>query len=340
MRQLKKIFLVGFFNNKRNKYSYSDSFYNKLLELGYIVKKLNYRKQLFFNSKINDWLINFLLYKRVKRFNPDFIFFVKAETIYSKIIKKLKKNNYFMFNFYPDNPFVFWNGNSNKEVLSSLIYYDCFLSWSKLLMPVLGFAGAKDVYYFPFAYDKDIFEKNLKLTKQDINKYKSDVCFAGTWESEREEWLTKLMQKMPNLNLVIYGNLWEQKLYKNSILRKFLKNKAVYKDELIKIFKTSKIVLNFIRKQNRTSHNMRTFEVPATGSFLLTQRTKEQAEELFKEGKSIECFGSVNELISKIEFYLKNDDLRRVVAANGKKRAKEFELKIVLKAFMEYIHKN
>ncbi len=335
---LKKILLVGFFNKDENKYSYSDSFYNKLLELGYIVEKFNYRKKIFFLSKINSWLIHFFLLRRAKSFNPDLIFFIKAETIYSKTIKKLKKNNCSMVNFYPDNPFVFCNGNSNKEVLNSLPYYDCFLSWSKLLMPILSVAGCRSVYSFPFAYDKYIFEKNIN--EQDISNYKNEVCFAGTWEPEREEWLTGLVQRLPNLDLFIYGNLWHENLTRDSILRKFLKGKAIYKDELIETFKTSKIVLNFIRKQNGTSHNMRTFEVPATGAFLLTQRTKEQAEELFKESESIECFGSTDELVSKIQFYLKNDDLRRLVALNGKKRSKEFELKIVLKNFMEYIHKH
>ncbi|MBD3272726.1 glycosyltransferase, partial [Candidatus Dependentiae bacterium] len=262
------------------------------------------------------------------------------ENIYSKTIKQLKKCNYFLINFYPDNPFVFWNGNSNKEVLNSLPYYDYFLSWSRLLIPILNTAGAKNVYYFPFAYDKDIYEKDIKLSKLDFNKYKSDICFIGTWEKEREIWLENLLEKMSNLNLVIYGNLWKENLNKNSILRKFLKSNAVYKDELLKIFKTSKIVLNFIRKQNYSSHNMRTFEVPATESFLLTQRTQEQAEFLFKEGENIECFSSVKELVQKIKFYLKNEELRKAIAKKGKQRAKEFELRIVLKKFMEYIHKN
>ncbi len=340
MEQLKKILLVGYFNKDKNKYSYSDSFYNKLSELGYTVKKFNYRKKIFFLSKVNNWLINFFLCRKAKSFNPDLILFIKAETIYSKTIKKLKNNNYFMVNFYPDNPFVFWNGNSNKQVLNSLPYYDCFLSWSRALMPVLSSAGCNDVYYFPFAYDKDIFEKNVNLTEQDIDNYKSEVCFAGTWDPDREEWLTGLVQKLPNLDLVIYGNLWNENLNNNSVLRPFLKGEAIYRDELIKVFKTSKIVLNFIRKQNMTSHNMRTFEAPATGAFLLTQRTSEQAEELFKEKEGIDCFDSVDELVSKIEFYLKNDDLRRLIADNGKKRVKEFELKIVLKKFMEYIHKH
>jgi spore maturation protein CgeB len=334
---MKKILLIGYFPKNLDQYSYSQSFYNKFLKLGYKVEKFNYRKKNFFISKLNSLFINFLLLKKVKFFKPDLIFFIKAENIYSKTIKLLKTENITLVNFYPDNPFVFWNGNSNKDVLNSLPFYDCFLSWSKQLMPILKQAGAKDVYYFPFAFDEDIYNSNLVLNEEDFKKYKCDVCFAGTWDKEREYWLTELIKKMPNLNLAIWGNLWKEKLSKDSVLINCLKGSAIYKNDIIKLFKTSKIVLNFIRKQNETSHNMRTLEVPATKSFLLTQRTVEQAKELFKEGQSIECFNSIEELIKKIKFYLDNDDLRRSVAQNGYNRAQRFELKIVLNEFMKYI---
>lgn len=78
-----------------------------------------------------------------------------------KIIES--KHNYIV-NFYPDNPFVFWNGNSNKNILNSLPYYDCFLIWSKLLIPILKTVGAKDVYYLPFAYDNDIYYPGIDIS--------------------------------------------------------------------------------------------------------------------------------------------------------------------------------
>lgn len=74
-----------------------------------------------------------------------------------------------------------------------------------------------------------------------------------------------------------------------------------------------------MRKQNIESHNMRTFEVPGCGSFLLTERTKEQAE-FFVEGKEIECFGDLSELVKKIEYFLEKPEQRLAVAKRGREK--------------------
>ena len=240
-------------------------------------------------------------------------------------------------NFYPDNPFVFWNGNSNSDVLNSLPLYDCFLIWSKMLMPLLKTAGCKNVYYFPFAYDKDLLEQEIDNLDK---KYENEVCFAGTWESEREKWLTQLCEKLPNLKLAIWGNMWHENLSQNSNLRKFFKGKAIYTKEMVKAFRGSKIVLNFIRKQNLTSHNMKTFEIPASGAFMLTQRTEEQANFLFKENENIECFDSIDELIDKIKIYLINDKLRKSIAEKSFENVQKYRMDIVLKDFMENFTKH
>lgn len=359
MRKIKRILVVGEFNSNPKVYTYATSFYNSFKKLGHETFQFNCKQnclkvlgQTHYHlpgvlQKINNYLINYLLIKKVKTIIPDLIFFLKAENIYSKTIQKIKNNKNLVVNFYPDNPFVTWNGNSNLNVLNSLPFYDCFLIWSKMLEQPLISAGCKDVYYFPFVYDKEIFDKSFDCA-QDERVGEHDICFVGTWDKQRESWLEKLvcplrrkhslllMENGGNIDLAIYGNMWDEKLSPNSVLRKFLKGKAVYGDDLLKVFRSSKIVLNFIRKQNMTSHNMRTIEVPASKSFLLTERTKEQEEVLFKEGTSIECFADIDELIKKINFYLTNDDQRNKIIDASFEKVKEYEITKHLKKFLDY----
>jgi spore maturation protein CgeB len=80
--------------------------------------------------------------------------------------------------------------------------------------------------------------------------------------------------------------------------------------------------LNFLREQNKDSHNVRSLEIPGFGGFLLTQRSKEQAEELFIEGKEIACFETVEELRGKIRYYIEHEDERLAIAAAGLERAR------------------
>jgi spore maturation protein CgeB len=95
----------------------------------------------------------------------------------------------------------------------------------------------------------------------------------------------------------------------------------VYGEEISKLFAVSRIHLNFLREQNKDSHNVRTLEIPGYGGFLLTQRSKEQSEELYVEGREIACFETVDELKEKIRYYLEHEDERLAIAQAGHERA-------------------
>jgi len=64
---------------------------------------------------------------------------------------------------------------------------------------------------------------------------------------------------------------------------------------------------------------LRDFEVPACGVFYLAQRYPEQPA-YFVEGREIEAWSTVPELITKLKHYLENSDDRRRVAAAGRHR--------------------
>src|SRR5262249_51832227 len=64
----------------------------------------------------------------------------------------------------------------------------------------------------------------------------------------------------------------------------------------------------------------RTFHIPATGSFLLHERTAEFLE-YFAEGTECGCFGDANELVDKIAYYLSRPNERAALAEAGRQRA-------------------
>jgi spore maturation protein CgeB len=332
-----KILLIGAFDPSGNQYTYATSFYDALKRLGFTVESFNYRASFIpfmphklLSSKLlaplNQMLCNRALVHHTKRFKPDLIFCIKAETITPKALRAIQKaNSCRIVNFYPDNPFAVWNGNSNANVLACLPLYDCFLSWAEALTPALHAAGCKQICFFPFAFDETIFANPPTLTAAECQHYASDVCFIGTWTPEREQWLATIVETLPNVRLAIWGNQWQDKCCHHP-LRLSIRGHAIYTYQMIKAFMTTNIVLNFIRTQNGDAHNMRSFEVPASGAFLLTQRTNDQRNRFFKEHESVACFATKDELIAQIRYYLAHDQERQAIARNGHAAVQPFAL--------------
>lgn len=333
------ILLIGKFNSNPKQYSYASSFTRAFELLGHNVTQANYcLSTLPLPYKLKRYITNKKILKTAYTCKPNIIFILKGEILTAKTIALLKQNTTAkVINFYPDNPFSFWNGNANKEILLSLPFFDHFLIWSHLLKPVLLSAGAHDVRYFPFAYDDEIFSTHLVISHDERKKYSCDVSFIGTWNKEREIFLTALLDKKPHLKLALWGNRWDEYLPARSPLRPHLQGEAIYLDNMRKALHCSTITLNFIRRQNMTSHNMRTFEALANGTFMLTQRTEEQTSHPFEEGNNIECFENAEELSKKIDFYLNNATIRRGIASRGTSIAKEFTLRKQLQALLEDI---
>ncbi len=88
---------------------------------------------------------------------------------------------------------------------------------------------------------------------------------------------------------------------------------------------SSKINLGLLSEQVKGASSgdqitSRTFHIPASGGFLLHERTDEVSN-YYIEDKEITCFGNKEELISKIRFYLEHESERMKIKMEGHKRA-------------------
>jgi len=101
-----------------------------------------------------------------------------------------------------------------------------------------------------------------------------------------------------------------------------IKGKWLYDDRLIKQYQAAKIVLNINSWFMERSHgiNQRIFDVPACGAFLMTDYMDELAS-YFEVGREIETYRSIEELVDKVRFYLRHDNLRVRIAKSGYEKA-------------------
>jgi spore maturation protein CgeB len=299
-----------------------------LERLGCEVEVFDYRKEYFAAGKqvpllsaatrrINRRMMNNAFLRAVENSRPDLVLFLKGETIYASSLRRVKESaGPVLVQWFPDGPFNVEVKNATKHSIASIPLFDIYYIYAKSLLQPLRDAGAKRAEYLPFCYDPDMLRPPESVSDDDRRKYATDVVFAGTWEPMREWWL----ERIADTGLAVWGNSWEN-AKKDSPVRKCLKGNAVYGGEISRLFAVSKIHLNFLREQNKDSNNVRSFEIPGFGGFLLTQRSKEQAEELFREGEEIACFDSVEELRQKIEYYRKHEEKRLAIARRGHERA-------------------
>jgi spore maturation protein CgeB len=191
--------------------------------------------------------------------------------------------------------------------LQTLPKYDVAFIWTEQLFDRLREAGARDVRHLPFAYDP-----SLHHPVDSSPDYESDVVFAGHWSKKRQRYLSAVADL--NVNLAIYGNYWKRKCFDWKV-RRCIRDHAIFGEEYSRVFCSSKIALNIVADHNMNAYNMRSFEIPATGSFMATTRTKGQ-QEIFGEGEGMVGFETPGELQATVKEHLESDQ-RATIAKRG-----------------------
>lgn len=115
---------------------------------------------------------------------------------------------------------------------------------------------------------------------------------------------------------------------------------ANYETEVPMIFHESKINLNITSKTIESGIPQRVLDILGCGGFCLTNYQPEIAES-FDDGKELVMYSSMEDLISKVDYYLKHDEERKQIAENGyQKVIKNFCLEDSIIAIMEIVEIN
>ncbi len=95
-----------------------------------------------------------------------------------------------------------------------------------------------------------------------------------------------------------------------------------YVTEMPKVFACSKINLNPVLRCIQSGIPLRALDVMASGGFLLSSYQPELMEQFVYEEEMV-VYESIPDAIEKADFYIKHDDIRAQIAANGRKKVFE-----------------
>jgi spore maturation protein CgeB len=242
-------------------------------------------------------------------FKPNIVLIIKGNDIYPSVLKKIKSLD-------PNTKLVSWTGdnmlkkhNSSYYFIKGISLYDIHFTTKSNAVKGLMLKGVKKVKFLNKAFNKDVHFPSVN------KKLFFEVLFIGSYEKPRYETMRYLADNGIEIN--IYGNGWEKIKSQNNLI---IHHKPLQGENYREAISTSKINLCFLRKANDDLQTDRTMEIPACKGFMIAERTDEHLN-LFKEDSEAVFFNSDNELLKKIKYYLKNDDLRNKIAENGYSRA-------------------
>ena len=246
----------------------------------------------------------------VLRFRPDVVVIVKGAFVAPQTLGHIKeKTGAVLVNYATDDP---WNPRVNTpDLVRAIPYYDLYACTKRAIMPDVRAAGCPRVTFVPFGYKPSVHYPEKPATPEEHVRFDSDVVFIGTCDADRVAYLEALVKTLPDLCLHLYGGYWDR----HPLLRRYYRGFALGRDYRLALG-GAKIALNFVRRANRDGHVMRSFEIPACGGFMLAERTEEHLE-LLEEGKEAAYFGSPQELVDKVRYYLIRYQEREAIAWRG-----------------------
>ena len=258
--------------------------------------------------------VNRMVVDRIGEVRPDVAHFYQGHHYTAETIARAAKVA-FVSGSHCDDPFGRPNRREYRLLLKALPKYDGYHVNRQCNVAEAAAYGVKRarvlmMYYIPWMH----YPCPLGAAEQ--RDFGSDVVFAGHMEPDlRIECLSRVARA--GLNCRIFGGKaeWRSALPRDvyqTLQPIFHVRGADYRRALC----ASKIGACFFSKWNRDQYTTRSWEIPACGVFLLSERTPAM-QEFYREGREAEFFEGPEEFIDKVQFYLRNDTARRQLAAAG-----------------------
>lgn len=242
---------------------------------------------------------------------PDLLFVYRGTHFQAQTLRRLKARhpNLVLAQYCNDDPFspaaarMEW-----RHLREALPFYDVHFVYRHRNIQDFMQAGARRAvllrsYFVPWLHHP------LEHGRVQ-SEFLSDVVFVGHHEPDgREAALDSL--RRAGVNVKVFGAGWPRS--GSGRVR------PVLGEEYSEAVAGAKIALSFLSRLNRDTYTRRNFEIPAIGSFMLSEYSDDLAS-LFAEGREAEYFRDASELVEKVRYYLAHDDERLAIARAGRAR--------------------
>jgi len=283
-------------------------------QLGHEVRCFDYRKWKLQHFSFTNKILNRMMVSQATSWPADLVLVNKGETILPGTIAAISKAGIKTANWEPDEPF----GDLQAfNALKNIPEYDAFFIYDQQFLPRLKELNPHSYYLPPGADPFGVHQEQIPLEKRE---FPADLCMVGSAYENRIKLLTPYVGR----SMRLAGPSWERapaELAKMAL-------PPVKITEMVRLFNESKIVLNpYGAAKSFIVPNPRTFEIPASRSFELTDARRD-VDKFLAPGKEIVIYKDENEFKELVDYYLENNEERNRIAQAGYDRVvKEHTMK-------------
>jgi spore maturation protein CgeB len=259
---------------------------------------------------------NVALTTEVERSAPELLLVFKGTFVKRETIARVRAVGTRAYCFYPD---VSTRAHG-PYIPRALSEYDWVFTTKRFgLVDMAEQLRVTRASVLPHGYDPDL-HRPLELAARDRERYGCDASFIGTWSPKKETILARLRERLPDLDLRIWGSQWTHA--REPLVRAVASAHPVEGDEYVRAICGSTINLAILSEKRPGASSddqitSRTFHIPACGGFMLHERTDELAEYLV-ENESVACFDGVEELTEQVTRFLRDSVAREAIARRGR----------------------
>lgn len=250
---------------------------------------------------------------KVETFEPDLVLALAQAPLSSQALKRLRRDGVPTAMWFVEDwrVFTYWRSFAPLYDFFAIIQEDPFFA-------ELEAVGQTNALYLPLAADPD-FHRPLELSSVERRTFGSELSFMGAGYPNRR----KAFRRLLNYDFKIWGNEWDGDAALAQRVQ--MKGRRVSAEECVKIFNATRINLNLhssVQNDRLITGgdfvNPRTFELAACGAFQLVDR-RTLMDDLFWS-EELATFESMDELLERIEYFLRHPDECREYAERGRKR--------------------
>lgn len=269
-----------------------------------------------FISNINNYILSVIN----NEWNYDLVWIDKGVFVKPGIIKKLREQSKKIIHFTPDPAFTY---HRSSFFYKAIQYYDACVTTKSFEEKAYIEAGTKQLIITTQGFKPELHKSYHSFED------KKGIVFIGHHEMNREKILTALLEKKYHITLAGIG--WASFVDKNRNKDNLsYMGNGIFGKAYAKTISGGLLSLGLLSKIIPELHTTRTFEIPACGTALITERN-EETQKIFTEAEVL-FFSNNQELIDKVEVAFSNVLMLKAVTENGMKKVREggFDYKTIL----------